>query len=41
MSSRKGNDLLFGLIKINMINDCENPIKINTPFVWNVDSKKN
>ena len=26
---------------INVINDWENPIKTNTPFVWNVDSKKN
>ena len=33
--------LLFIFFFINMINDCENPIKINTSFVWNVDSKKN
>ena len=26
---------------INVINDSKNPTEINTPFVWNVNSKQN
>ena len=32
---------LFGWIMIIVISDWENLIKINTPFTWNVNSKKN